>query len=271
MHRDVHHADPGTLTVNFTGLGTGMVVSSGGSGSIGCTDGTGMCSDTFTTGDTVTLTATASGGSSFAAWSGLGCGSANPTTVQMSTDRTCTADFDPPVQHQLDVTVTLNGGATGTVTSSPAGINCSSGTCNAMFNQGTPVTLTAAPMAPSTFAGWTGDCSAAGTNLAAMVTMNAAQSCTATFDPPVQHQLDVTVTLNGGATGTVTSSPAGINCSSGTCNAMFNQGTTVTLTAAPMAPSTFGGWTGDCSAAGMNLAAMVTMNAAQSCTATFDP
>ena len=172
-----------TLDVLFTGMGTGMVVSSGGSGSINCTDGTGMCSDTFTNGDMVTLTATASGGSSFGGWSGTGCGSGNPTTVTMSTDRTCTADFDPPVQHQLDVTVTLIGGATGSVTSSPGSINCTSGTCGELFNQGTVVTLTAAPTAPSTFNGWTGDCSAAGTNLAAMVTMTAARSCTATFDP----------------------------------------------------------------------------------------
>ena len=259
-----------TLDVLFTGTGTGMVVSSGGSGSISCTDGTGMCSDTFTNGDMVTLTATASGSSTFGGWSGTGCGSGTaPTTVTMSTDRTCTADFDPPVQHQLDVTVTLSGGATGAVTSSPVGINCSSGTCNAMFNQGTTVTLTAAPMAPSTFAGWTGDCSAAGTNLAAMVTMNAAQSCTATFDPPVQHQLDVTVTLTGGATGTVTSSPGSINCTSGTCVELFNQGTVVTLTAA--AGGTFGGWGGACAAAGTNVQAMVTMSMAQACTATFDP
>ncbi len=102
----------------------------------------------------------------------------------MSTDRSCTATFDPPVQRQLDVTVTLSGmGAAGTVTSDTGNIDCPATSCTDMYIDGTVVTLTAAPTAPSTFNGWTGDCSAAGTNLAAMVTMTADRSCTATFDP----------------------------------------------------------------------------------------
>ena len=99
--------------------------------------------------------------------------------------------------------------------------------------------------------------------------MSTGRTCTATFDPPVQHQLDVTVTLTGGATGSVTSSPGSINCTSGTCSELFNQGTVVTLTAA--AGGTFGGWGGACAGAGMNVQAMVTMSMAQACTATFDP
>jgi hypothetical protein len=56
-----------------------------------------MCSDpTFTNGDVVTLTATASGSSTFGGWSGNGCGSGTaPTNVTMNSDLNCTATFDP--------------------------------------------------------------------------------------------------------------------------------------------------------------------------------
>ena len=159
------------VAVSFAGGGTGTVVSV--PGSINCP---GTCIDTFTNGTVVALTPTGTGGSTFAGWTGTGCSN----SVTMSTDRSCTATFDPPVQHQLDVTVTLNGG-TGSVTSSPGSINCTSGTCGELFNQGTVVTLTAT--AAGTFGGWGGACAAAGTNVQAMVTMNMAQACTATFDP----------------------------------------------------------------------------------------
>src|SRR6185437_4199606 len=76
------------------------------------------------------------------------------------------------------LTVTKAGTGTGTVTSSPSGIDCGT-TCSAAFAQGTPVTLTATPDSGSTFAGWSGDCTnATGTCL---VTMDAAHSVTATF------------------------------------------------------------------------------------------
>ncbi len=55
----------------------------------------------------------------------------------------------------------------------------------------------------------------------------------------------VTVAPSGTGSGTVASSPAGINCGS-TCSASFSSGTSVTLTATPAAGSTFGGFTGAC-------------------------
>ncbi|MDE2180609.1 MAG: hypothetical protein KGJ40_07160, partial [candidate division NC10 bacterium] len=73
------------------------------------------------------------------------------------------------------LTVTKAGTGSGTVTSSPAGINCGS-TCSGSFASGTAVTLTATADAGSTFAGWSGDCNGSG-----QVTMNANKSCTATF------------------------------------------------------------------------------------------
>src|SRR3984957_17096003 len=58
----------------------------------------------------------------------------------------------------------------------------------------------------------------------------------------------LTITFLGSGTGTVTSSTSGFSCTSvdTSCVDSFPSGTTVTLTATPVAPSTFGGWTGGC-------------------------
>src|SRR5580698_7138530 len=58
----------------------------------------------------------------------------------------------------------------------------------------------------------------------------------------------LTVNLQGSGTGTVTSSTSGFSCTSvdTSCVDSFPSGTTVTLTATPIAPSTFGGWSGGC-------------------------
>jgi hypothetical protein len=53
------------------------------------------------------------------------------------------------------LTVTFAGNGVGSVTSSPAGLNCPSpAPCVAQFASGTLVTLTANPTSPSTFASW---------------------------------------------------------------------------------------------------------------------
>jgi hypothetical protein len=69
----------------------------------------------------------------------------------------------------------------------------------------------------------------------------------------------LSVYLVGAGTGTVVSSPAGINCSgSGSgCTAYFPAGSTVTLTATPSS-GTFGGWSSNC-----------TPDAANPCTVTM--
>lgn len=76
------------------------------------------------------------------------------------------------------LTVTKSGTGSGTVTSSPAGINCGAD-CTEVYNSGTSVTLTATPAIGSVFAGWSGTCTGTG-NCA--VTMDAAKSVTVTFN-----------------------------------------------------------------------------------------
>lgn len=77
----------------------------------------------------------------------------------------------------FNLQVDRNGAGSGTVSSSPAGINCGS-SCNAAFANNTLVTLTPFPSAGSIFSSWSGDCSGSGT---CQVTMNQARFVTANF------------------------------------------------------------------------------------------
>jgi hypothetical protein len=90
--------------------------------------------------------------------------------------------------------------------------------------------------------------------------MNAATSVTATF---ALQTFVLTVTKSG--SGTVTSSPAGIDCGA-TCSTSFTNGTVVSLTATPASGFNFAGWGGSCSGTG---ACSVTMSAARTVTAAF--
>jgi Zn-dependent metalloprotease len=76
------------------------------------------------------------------------------------------------------LSISKSGTGNGTVTSSPAGINCGL-TCNYNFAPNTVVILTATPISPSTFAGWSGGgCSGTGT---CNLTMSEANNVTADF------------------------------------------------------------------------------------------
>ena len=83
----------------------------------------------------------------------------------------------------FNLTVATTGPGTGTVTSAPAGIDCGSD-CSESYTENTVVSLTAAPAAGSSFAGWSGACR--GTD-SCSVTMDAAKSVTATF---VEYSVD---------------------------------------------------------------------------------
>jgi len=98
------------------------------------------------------------------------------TTGPISADCTVTATFEVTT---YALTVTKAGTGSGTVTSSPGGINCG-GTCSSSFASGSSVTLTAASNPDSLFVGWSGGgCSGTG---ACTVIMDAAKSVTATFN-----------------------------------------------------------------------------------------
>jgi hypothetical protein len=73
--------------------------------------------------------------------------------------------------------VTKAGGGTGTVKSSPPGVDCGTA-CSQLFIDGTSVSLSTVPSTNSLFAGWSGDADCSD----GIVTMSAARTCTARFD-----------------------------------------------------------------------------------------
>lgn len=238
--------NPGSvqLTVQPSGNGSGTVTSTPAGISCGST-----CTASFSSGTQVTLTATPSANSSFGGWSGA-CSGTSACTLALKSSTSVTANFST----SPTLSVTVQG--SGTVSSTPAGINCGS-TCIADFASGTQVSLTATPAAGYVFSGWSGACSG---TAACTVTVSDNASVTATFS--ANAALTVTVTGNG----TVTSSPTGISCPS-TCTASFTPNAQVTLTATPQAGYVFGSWSGACT--GTTTTCTVTLSAATSVTAVF--
>ncbi len=162
----------GVVTVTKSGTGQGTVTSL--PAGIDC--GT-VCSSGFAVGSSVALTATASGGSFFSSWSGCDTVVGNVCHVTASGNRSVTASFtENPI-----LTVTKSGTGDGTVTGSPAGIDCGS-TCSAAYTQGTSVKLTAKAVSGSTFSGWTGCDSSSGASCT--VAMSASRSVIAIFAGP---------------------------------------------------------------------------------------
>ena len=102
------------------------------------------------------------------------------------------------VPTSYSLTVSRAGTGTGTVISSPSGINCGA-TCSASYSSGAIVGLTATPASGSTFAGWSGACTGTG---ACSVTMSAAKTATANFSmsPPTTGAAPVVWTAVVGAT-----------------------------------------------------------------------
>ncbi len=272
------------LAVTKSGSGTGSVNSNLTGISCGTT-----CSTIYPQNEQVTLTAVADANSIFTGWSGGGCSGTGSCTVTIDANTGVTATFAQA--HTLTVVESGVGG--GNVTSSPSGIDCgclsppqqqnyrmiraavtdephnrseSSGgdcttTCSTIYAQNQQVTLTAVPDATSAFAGWSGGgCSGTGS---CTVTMNADTSVTAMFN----KGYPLTVTNTGVGSGTITSSPAGINCGS-ICTYYHGYNTPITLTAATAdACSTFLGWSGCDGVEGANCT--VLMNAARTVTANF--
>ncbi len=243
------------LTVIKIGTGEGSVASS----PLGINCGT-DCTETYNIATAVTLTATPNSGTTFDGWSGGGCTGTGTCTVTLSSATTVTATFTRIVEI---LTVTKSGNGFGTVTSSPAGINCT-GNCSAPFPKNSQVTLTVSPNVGSTFTGWSGGgCSGTGTTC--VVTLNAATTVDAGYVLQ-KFPLSVIKAGTGAATGTVVSTPAGINCGA-ECEKEFNFGDAIALNATTTPGTTFNGWSGGgCSGTGT---CVVTVFGALSVTASF--
>jgi len=105
----------------------------------------------------------------------------------MDAAKSVTATFLPKT---VSLAVAKAGTGSGAVTSSAAGIDCGP-TCSTSYANGTQVTLTAAPAQASdlsTFAGWSGACSQAGTSPICTLTLTQDTVVTANF-----QRVDVSV------------------------------------------------------------------------------
>jgi pimeloyl-ACP methyl ester carboxylesterase len=243
-------------SLSVTKSGSGAVTSSPSGISCGAT-----CSASFVVNSTVVLSATPATGYAFAYWSGA-CSSASPTCAFVITaDTGVTAVFDPVKTKQNKLTVTKKkvSNGDGTVASADGMINCGS-TCNKSYYPGAPVSLSATPGANSVFTGWSGACTGSDT---CIVAMDKAKSVSASFTGP--QKLTVSKKAKDKGVGTVTSSPAGIDCGP-ICNAMFAAKTPVVLSAVPSTGSVFTGWSGAC--AGSDTC-IVAMDKAKSVSASF--
>jgi hypothetical protein len=243
--------------LNLTTSGTGT-------GSFECDTGSGAepCQTEYAEGTNVEVIPVEASGSEFVEWTG-DCSGSGACSVTMSAEHSVNGVFNTiPPPSEFELSVTKSGTGSGTVTSSPPGINCGA-TCAAEFPENEVVTLNQSAAAGSEFAGWSGACSGAG---ACEVTMSEAKSVDAKFEPePVVTEFELSVTKAGSGSGTVTSSPPGINCGA-TCSAEFPENEVVTLNQSAAAGSEFAGWSGACSGTG---SCVVTMSEAKEVTATF--
>ncbi|MBF0103189.1 MAG: InlB B-repeat-containing protein, partial [Desulfobacterales bacterium] len=240
-----------TVTANFTQIQTYTLTKT----AIPSSGGTITVSPektSYTSGETVTLTATPNTCYSFSGWAGDASGTSASTTITMNANKTVTANFT-----QKTYTLTLTA-ANGTVTKNP---NKTSYAC------GESVTLTATPNSGYSFGSWTGD--ATGTISSVTTTMNAnISSVTITMNanknvsvnfieiPPETYTLNKTASPSDG--GTISLSPE---------KPSYTSGETVILTATPNSGYRFESWSGD--ASGTNSSVTITMNDHKTVTANF--
>jgi Divergent InlB B-repeat domain len=205
----------------------------------------------YSSGATVTLTAAPASGYALTGWGVLSCGDATtckgtPTSLaSCGSASTCQvtlgtanlivfADFSTSaIATTYALTTNTTGTGSGTISVSPAGPN---------YAPGTVVSVLATPAAGSAFSGWAGDC-ANRTSTTCAITMNSNHSITATFTGSTASAGSAQLSLSVSQGGTVSSSPAGINCGTA-CVSTFTKGQTVTLSATAQQGSVFAGWSG---------------------------
>jgi hypothetical protein len=165
-----------THTLSVSVAGTGSVTGPG----ISCPAD---CTETYTHGTSVTLTATPGSGWRFSHWGGDCTETATTCAVTMDRARSVNAIF-VQITHTLSVSVTGTGSVTG------PGISCPAD-CTETYTHGTSVTLTATPGSGWRFSHWGGDCTGTATNCT--VSMTTARSVIAIFTtiviiPPPPYQ-----------------------------------------------------------------------------------
>jgi uncharacterized repeat protein (TIGR02543 family) len=172
----------------------------------------------YAPGTVVTLTAAPAAGNSFVGWSGAIAGYTNPQTVTMDGNKSVTAEF---TLGGYTLAVTTSGDGTGSVTRNPN---------YALYAPGSVVTVTATAQYLSTFTGWSGDLTGAGSPQ--LLTMNGDKSVNAGFVANSYHLTTVADAAAGGSVGRLP-------------DVDVYGPEVVTVTALPLPGWEFRGWCGD--------------------------
>lgn len=149
--------------------------------------------------------------------------------------------------NNYNLIVSKSGNGSGTVISSPSGIDCGD-TCTATVGLSETYKFLASPNTGSIFGGWSG-CDSKDGNLCTVITKQD-KTITAVFSKQTYY---VTITNSGSTNGVILSNDtSGIHCgtdawgTNSSCTATYNYGDSVTLTATSMTNKTFYGWSGQC-------------------------
>ena len=272
------------VTLTKSGTGTGSVTSS--PAGLSCGSTCSSASASFASTSAITLTAQAASGSTFVGWSGACSGTSSSCTIAAGTSSAnVTASFNtstgggtitPLAQTNLSgasgsfqyFSVAVPAGATNLSIQTSGG----TGDVDLYVRFGQSPTRSAYDCLSDNY-GNTESCAASNPTAGTYYIMLegyvafSGLTLTASYQTTATQNYTLTVTRQGTGSGTVTSSPTGINCGS-TCSASYAAGTSVTLSALPASGSTFGGWGGACS--GTNSSCTVSMSAARSVTARFN-
>ena len=166
------------------------------------------------------------------------------------------------------ITVVVSGSGQGAVTSLPSGIQCGS-TCAADFPGGVDVSLTATPSGGGVFSGWNGLCQAASGSC--VVASPTEGNVTAFFLASTAKQISVTFAGTGVGLAMVAdvTNNRTVECTS-SCTTYVDANVSVSV--AGFSPSTFVGWSGDCTATTHDCSlGTVINNRAVTLTANADP
>ena len=227
------------LNVTVVGNGTVSGDTIGVSDGIDCPDDTdpGDCTDTYDAPTVVTLTATPDTNHEFDNWTGEDAedcagGTSNPVCALTMTEQMDVQANFSIIEWDVNLTVFGSGGI---VTDGLEGnLSCTSSdeaTCSETYDQPTVVTLTAAPDVNWEFDGWSGtdatNCVSVTPDVCEL-TMTQDFDIAATFST-IQHLVTTSVTGDGD----VTADSGTIDCPDVDCDDLYDQASTVTLTAAP--------------------------------------
>ena len=192
-----------------------------------------VCERFFDFNTNISLTAIPDTGWNFIRWELDLNGTQTTRSILINGNKTVRAVFE--IQ-QLTLNVAITG--SGNVRSSDNRIICPT-TCQAIYNYGSDVILTATPDPFWVFYRWTGHL----TGTANIQTLNIIQNSNVVAEFVLQK---FELIVNKIGLGTITSSPTGINCGS-ICNREFDYNTNVILTANPATGYSFSHWTGSIS------------------------